>query len=217
MGKREVMSKVFSDIAKIYDKFLHFITLGRIDKWQKDLIYAMGEDESWLDVGTGTAEVLKKLKKSKLKVGIDVAYGMLKVAKDKCKTCYFVLADAESMPFKDEVFDRISLSLVFRHLENQNKFLKEARRTLRRGGLVGILDIRMFFLTKVLTLLMKTLFLPFGILIFGRDKWKFFIESLSKSFTLSEVSEILKKNGFEVIQTKNHLFGIIYIVVAKKI
>ncbi len=215
MGTKEVMASVFSGVARVYDRFVSLITFGGIHRWQRRLIELMGERENWLDVGTGTGEVLKKLKSSHLKVGIDIAPEMLRVAKEKCGECHFLVADGENMPFKDKSFDRISLSLVFRHLENQERFLKEAKRVLRKGGRVGLIDIRKFAGNKVLLLLMKTILLPIGLLIFGRDKWEFFIHSVENSFSLEEVEEIFRREGFRRVASETTFFGLVFIFVAE--
>ena len=215
MGTKEVMASVFSGVARIYDRFVSLITFGGIHRWQKRLIELMGEGRSWLDVGTGTGEVLRKLKSSELKVGIDLAPEMLKVAREKCEDCHFLVADGENMPFKGESFERISLSLVFRHLESQEKFLREAKRVLKKGGRVGLIDIRRFAGNKVLLFLMKTVLLPVGILIFGKEKWDFFIHSVEKSFSLEEVEEMFRRESFKKVGEETTFFGLVFIFVAE--
>lgn len=211
------MAQVFSSVALVYDKFVSIVTLGGIHKWQKKLINLMGDSGNWLDVGTGTGEVLLKLQNASLKVGIDVAFGMLTKSKEKCPTCHFILADAENMPFKEGVFDKISLSLVFRHLENQENFLKEAKRITSPGAKIGIIDIRKFAGSGILAFLMKTVFLPLGILIFGKDKWDFFIHSIEKSFAVEEVKSLLESQGFKVIKVETSFLGLVYIMVAQRV
>ncbi|AAC06632.1 class I SAM-dependent methyltransferase [Aquifex aeolicus] len=216
MAEKEIMAKVFSGASKVYDFFVSLATFGGIHRWQKELIERMGEEGNWLDVGTGTGEVLLKLKNSDLKVGIDLALGMLRRAKEKCGDCYFLLADAENMPFKDKSFDRVSLSLVFRHLENKEKFLEEAKRVGKEKVRVGIIDIGRFKGTGVLILLMKTLLLPVGLLFFGRDKWEFFIKSLKESLSPEETRSMFTSFGFKEIYFSRKFLGLIYIQVFEK-
>jgi len=217
MAERKIIAQVFSSVALVYDKFVSIATLGGIHKWQKKLINLMGDSGNWLDVGTGTGEVLLKLQNASLKVGIDVAFGMLVKSKEKCPTCNFILADAENMPFKDGVFNKVSLSLVFRHLENQENFLKEAKRITSPGAKIGLIDIRKFAGSGILAFLMKTVFLPFGILIFGKDKWDFFIHSIKRSFTIQEVKNLLESHGFKVIKVETSFLGLVYIIVAQRV
>jgi len=73
MKGKEVMAQIFTGASKAYDFFLSFATLGSIHRWQRELIEAMGREGNWLDVGTGTGEVLKKLGSyPHLRVGIDL-------------------------------------------------------------------------------------------------------------------------------------------------
>ncbi len=214
---KKVVGRIFSDVSRVYDFFLNLITAGRVNVWQKDLLSLMEDDDNRLDVGTGTGEMLKKSKNEGLKVGVDMALGMLKEARRKCPQCYFLLADAENMPFKDSSFKTITLSLVYRHLADREAFLKEARRILKKEGGIGILDINRIKGTPLLLFLMNYPLKPFGLLIFGREKWKFFIDSLENSLSLEEVKMSVERSGFKVEKLEKKFFGFVYILKAKKL
>ncbi len=211
-----VVADIFSQISRGYDLFLGLVTAGRIHAWQRDLINDLGKNGNWLDIGTGTGEILKKLGEDYpyLRVGVDPAVGMLRVAKEKCSPCYFVAAVGESLPFKERSFSRISLSLVFRHLEDQKAFLREARRVLEREGKLGIVDVGRFSGTGILVFLMKTVLKPFGLLIFGKEKWDFFVNSVEESYSVEEVRDMLEEEGFSVEKIRRRFFGIVYIMTA---
>ncbi|MDQ7083160.1 MAG: class I SAM-dependent methyltransferase [Aquificota bacterium] len=217
MGYRTV-ADIFSQISGVYDRFLSLATLGRIHSWQRDLVKDMGKGGNWLDVGTGTGEVLLKLGEDYegLKVGLDPAEGMVFSAKVKCAKCGFVIAVAEDLPFKEGTFSRISLSLVFRHLQDQNRFLREAGRVLKDEGVLGIIDIGRFRGTGAVLLLMRTVLRPLGTLVFGREKWEFFIRSVEESYTVGEVVSLLEKNGFRVLKVRRRMLGTVFIITARK-
>ncbi|SNZ12018.1 class I SAM-dependent methyltransferase [Hydrogenobacter hydrogenophilus] len=210
------MSQIFDEVSKLYDPFLKAITFGGIDRWQKALIEFLDKEGNRLDVGTGTGEVLKKSTNRGLKVGIDLSMGMLKKAKDKCPYCYFLLADAENMPFKELSFRTITLSLVFRHIEDKRAFLKEAYRVLEEGGQIGILDINKFAGTKLLSFLMRYPLKPLGLLLFGRERWDFFLHSLENSLSTLEVKRYLEGEGFRVSRLNRYMLGIVYVLRADK-
>ncbi|RLJ70789.1 demethylmenaquinone methyltransferase/2-methoxy-6-polyprenyl-1,4-benzoquinol methylase [Hydrogenivirga caldilitoris] len=216
--KYSVVADIFSQISRVYDRFLTIATMGRIHRWQRELISRMHSEGNWLDVGTGTGEVLIKLGESYQgsRVGIDPAFGMLLVAKNKCRSCYFVQSLGESLPFKEGSFKNISLSLVFRHLEDKRSFIQEANRVLESGGRVGIIDIGRFRGTPAVLFLMKTLLKPIGLLIFGRDKWSFFIHSVEESYSIDEVKQMFDSAGFKNEYVGKRLFGIIQILVFAK-
>jgi demethylmenaquinone methyltransferase/2-methoxy-6-polyprenyl-1,4-benzoquinol methylase len=209
---------VFSQISGIYDRFLGIVSAGRIHRWQRDLLSLLGRGEALLDVGTGTGEVLIKGRDRfpSLRVGVDPSDGMLRVAKAKCGDCVFIQALGEELPFKEGIFDAVSLSLVFRHLQDQRAFLKEASRVLKGGGRIGILDVGRMRGTPLILFLMRTLLKPFGLVLFGRDKWEFFIHSIEVSHTPEEVAQLLEDSGFRVEGMERRLMGVIHIVVGVK-
>ncbi|MEZ0360973.1 MAG: class I SAM-dependent methyltransferase [Hydrogenobacter sp.] len=213
---KKFVSEVFSQVSKVYDPFLKFITVGLIDRWQKDLLRLLDKEGNRLDIGTGTGELLKKSTNKGLKVGIDLAMGMLKKAKGKCPGCHFLLADAENIPFKDASFGTITLSLVYRHIEDKRAFIKEAYRVLEKGGQMAILDVNRFIGTKILTFLMRYLFRHIGLFIFGKEKWDFFIHSLDNSLNFLDVKEQIEKEGFKVTRIKRYIFGVVYAIRADK-
>ncbi len=216
MNYRSV-AEIFSQISGIYDRFLSLATAGRIHSWQKRLITLMGEGHSWLDVGTGTAGLVSKLPQGCFKVGLDPAMGMLLVAKERClQNCYLVQGVGEALPFRSETFDCISLSLVFRHLENKDAFLKEAHRVLKKGGKVGIIDIGRFRGTGFVLFLMKSLFKPLGMAIFGKEKWTFFVHSVEESHTTEQVRKMLQERDFRVLHVEKKLMGLVHIVIGVK-
>ncbi len=215
--KKKVIADVFSAVSKRYDIFLKGITAGRIDGWQRELLGLLGEVENLLDVGTGTGGVLEKARVSKLRVGVDISHAMLTRAKEKCKDCYFVLADAEALPFKDRTFNAITSSLVYRHLLNRSAFLEEANRILKDGGKVALLDINRFFLTSALAFLMKSVIKPVGVLIFGRDRWDFFIHSLENTLSVEEIDRELGEKGFVKKRERRRMLGLVYLLVYEKV
>jgi demethylmenaquinone methyltransferase/2-methoxy-6-polyprenyl-1,4-benzoquinol methylase len=217
MKHKKITADVFSSVSRHYDTFLNLITFRRIKDWQRTMLKEVEGAKTLLDVGTGTGGVLLQADPQAIRVGIDLSLGMLKVARRKCPDCSFVLADAENMPFKTSSFDAITLSLVYRHLYNREQFLKEAQRVLKPEGRLAILDINKFWLTPLLVFFMKFLIKPLGLVLFGRDKWEFFIHSLENSLSEEELKRELESNGFKVIKTQKRLFGIVYIVSAQKI
>ncbi|MCS7277358.1 MAG: class I SAM-dependent methyltransferase [Aquificaceae bacterium] len=216
MITKKTVADVFSSVSRKYDFFLNLITFGNIDKWQRELLQMLDPEGNRLDVGTGTGEILLKSQNKGLRVGMDLSLDMLKIAKSKCKVCKFVLGDAENMPFKSGSFGSITLSLVYRHLINRRQFLKEAKRLLREGGQLSLLDINKFTLTPLLIFLMKYPLKPLGLLLFGRDKWEFFIHSLENSLSVEEVKVELEEEGFEVVEVQKRLLGLVYLLLARK-
>jgi ubiquinone/menaquinone biosynthesis C-methylase UbiE len=102
-----------------------------------------------LDVGCGngrhTAEVCRWDCRA---VGVDVSVQELKVAKyflDHMRSRRetvghgdFMAADAEHLPFKDGVFDRIVCTEVLEHIPDDRAGIRELVRVLKPGGLMAV-------------------------------------------------------------------------------
>jgi ubiquinone/menaquinone biosynthesis C-methylase UbiE len=56
----------------------------------------------------------------------------------KPKEKYGIIASAENLPFKNEVFDRVIMLEVLQHVSNKKKALEEMKRVLKPGGMVLI-------------------------------------------------------------------------------
>ncbi|MCS6998299.1 MAG: class I SAM-dependent methyltransferase [Aquificaceae bacterium] len=216
MVTKKTVEEVFSKVSRKYDFFLNLVTFGKIDLWQREMLDMLSCEGNRLDVGTGTGEVLLKSQNRGLKVGMDLSKDMLRRAREKCKVCRFLVADAENMPFKKSSFSSVTLSLVFRHLLDRRSFLREVKRVLKEGGELALLDINRFSLTPLLVFLMKFPLKPFGLLIFGSEKWSFFIHSLENALSLEEVKRELTEEGFEVAEVQKRLFGFVYLLLAKR-
>jgi SAM-dependent methyltransferase len=84
-----------------------------------------------LDVGCGEGELARHLPEGAW-VGVDTSPTLLAAAPRP-----HVLGDATALPFPDASFDSVALLYVLYHLADPALALAEARRVLRRGGLVA--------------------------------------------------------------------------------
>jgi len=93
-----------------------------------------------LDVGCGTGRLASALvEEAHAKVwGVDASAEMVAVARETVPTGVGVRrAEAESLPFRDGWFDRVTMSLVL-HLVDRPRALAEARRVVTDDGRVAI-------------------------------------------------------------------------------
>lgn len=114
MAQERLAAKIFDSIVNVYDRFLNFATFSRINRWQRELIENTPEGEVFVDVGTGTGEIVKKINEIYPEtdaVGIDVSFKMLKVAREKTgEKNLFIQASAYDLPL------RIKLLILFSSL-----------------------------------------------------------------------------------------------------
>lgn len=63
------------------------------------------------------------------------------------KGAFFLIGDAQALPFKDEAFDMVSMFSFIEHVPDQRLVMQEARRVLKeRGQLIVQIPNRYFFL-----------------------------------------------------------------------
>ena len=85
-----------------------------------------------LDVGCGEGELARHLPDGAW-VGLDNSLTMLERA-----PAGGVLGDARALPFADGWFDGVAILYVLYHLSDPRPALVEARRVMRRGGLIAV-------------------------------------------------------------------------------
>jgi ubiquinone/menaquinone biosynthesis C-methylase UbiE len=88
-----------------------------------------------LDVATGPGYAAERAAaRGAHPVGIDIADGMLAVARRRRPEIEFLWADAEELPFEDASFDAVVGGFVLNHLPHADRALREAVRVVTRGG-----------------------------------------------------------------------------------
>ncbi len=224
MNEIKIASKVFDGISKVYDFFLNFATAGQIKKWQKYLVSNTPIKKNVVDLGTGTGEIIKIVKECKADsncIGIDLSFKMLKKAQKKLENfenVMFIKASILDMPIKNNTIDNAFFSLTLRHL-NIHKTLKEMNRILKDNSFISILEIgkpKSEKLYKFILFFGDKLFRPFGRLIFSKEEYDYFIESIRNSLTIEELENILQSYDFKKHKTETFLLGIIIVVIYKK-
>jgi len=92
-----------------------------------------------LDLGCGVgygAQMLSKMGKEV--VAVDVSSDAIDYAKAKYPGPSFVIASGEKLPFSDKYFDSVIAYDVIEHVEDQDAFLDEIRRVLKKEGTLFI-------------------------------------------------------------------------------
>lgn len=149
-------------LTKVYNPLLAF-TMPEL-KFKSELIRQanIGTNHKVLDFGVGTATLSLLLSKQRPDCyieGVDVDEKILGIAKDKIieQDAKIVLTkyDGLKLPYPDQTFDRVITSLVFHHLDKEQKknSLLEIKRVLKNDGELHIADWG-----KASSFLMRTLF-----------------------------------------------------------
>ena len=95
-----------------------------------------------LDVGCGEGFVISHFLKAGYVVGVDTSISSLLIAKQKLHelNIEFVCADACNLPFRNNVFNKITMLEVLEHLpkKTQKKTCQEVDRILKKKGILVI-------------------------------------------------------------------------------
>lgn len=133
--------------TRFYDLVVDNLTGERL--LRRGIVRAIAADNpgSVLEIGCGTGSLaveLADLIPHAEMTGIDVDPVALSIAnaKDRLERVAWLQGSATDLPFEDDCFDCVAISLVMHHLmpEQQPEALREANRVLRRGGRLHILD-----------------------------------------------------------------------------
>jgi ubiquinone/menaquinone biosynthesis C-methylase UbiE len=121
--------KVVSTFAGL-ESIYHFVR----QKLTQKLIRQHGRGGRHLDIGCGTGLVLCCMPAHT--VGLDINKWALEKAKTHAPKTQLILADADHLPFRRNVFSTITLFEVLEHVNNPRHVLKETCRILNRSGIL---------------------------------------------------------------------------------
>lgn len=153
--------------------------------------YKGNEIDSLLDIGCADGKMLEIINK-KIKInsyfGIDKDIDLLNLASNKIRE-HLKIGSAESLEFKEKIFNVIISTAVIEHLDFPEKFLNEAFRVLKNEGILIITTPHPLF-EKIATLC-------------GHLK----DETHIQTFNLKKLKLILKKNKFKVLIAKRFMIS----------
>lgn len=134
-SRKVAIAEAFGRAARCYDQHAQFqreVGQALLDKLPLNL-----SGLNVLDIGCGTGYFSLLLAERGAQVtAADLSANMLKQAKSRCadRVNQYCLADAESLPFPDKVFDIVFSSLALQWCENLAIPLAEARRVTKPSG-----------------------------------------------------------------------------------
>ncbi len=131
--------KIMEQSRQTYDKIATDFSRTRSSVWESKAFGQYAQDgDKVLDLGCGNGRLLELFQDRPIDyVGCDNSELLLKIAQQKYPGNKFVLTDGINLPFVDNEFDKIFCIAVLHHIpgdELRRKFLKEARRVLKKDG-----------------------------------------------------------------------------------
>ena len=154
-----------------------------------------------LEIGCGNGYYLSLLNRMGMKlnlIGIDNCQLALDDAKkyigdDSVK---LILCDAAKLPFKNNSFDKILMSEVIEHVENEELVIKEALRVLKKGGIMTLTtcNIEYPFLWDPVNWVLQRLFNKHIKSGFWAGIWN----QHTRLYELSVVERLVQRAGFNI-------------------
>jgi len=152
MAKKEYLIELFGTVHKKYDLLNHLLSLYLDKGWRKSLVEQAGSIHlrQLLDVCTGTGDLAIEfaMRYPQVKIiGSDISEGMLEIGLQKIKRAglngkiLLQQSDLFHLPFKDGVFDAVSIGFGFRNLHDFKSGIREMVRVLKKDGLLLILEL----------------------------------------------------------------------------
>lgn len=170
------------------------------------------KNEKILDVGCGDGIWYNELRKRGINVvGIDTSDYDLNKLNERAKILNLkteaIKADAQEMPFENNVFDKVYSISTLEHIEDDKKVFREVARVLKPNGLL-VLSIPMKevpFLTKIAVRLPKPIKeLFYNKLVINAKNEQDYLNNFNKhyfhcrNYTIEDIRERLEKYGFKI-------------------
>lgn len=146
----KTVNGIFSRVANKYDIMNDIISLGIQRKWRHTFLKKLTIQKGMrcLDLCCGTGAVTLSLaRKTNFVVGLDFNFNMLKIAQKKIKESglqgrtKLIKGDAMNLPFKNGVFDVVTIAFGLRNVPDAAKTIAEAFRVLKPNGKLAILEM----------------------------------------------------------------------------
>jgi demethylmenaquinone methyltransferase / 2-methoxy-6-polyprenyl-1,4-benzoquinol methylase len=200
----EAVRTMFDRIAPVYDAMNRVMTMGLDLRWRRLAAEAVVQrGDRVLDAACGTGDLaVADLRAGAGRVtGLDFSEAMLARALRKAPLDW-VRGDMLALPFADGTFDAMTVGFGIRNVADIPLALAEARRVLRPGGRLAILEItqprgllrpfyRVWF-DRIVPLLGRAL--P------GGDAYSYLPASVKRFPAAEELASLLRESGFEDVR-----------------
>jgi demethylmenaquinone methyltransferase/2-methoxy-6-polyprenyl-1,4-benzoquinol methylase len=215
MAKKEYLVNLFGTVHQRYDFLNHVLSLYLDKGWRKSLVKQVHSIHlnRILDACTGTGDLAIELARrypDTQIIGIDISDQMLKIGIEKIQKAglngriLLQQSDLFHLPFKDQVFEVVSIGFGFRNLHNFRGGIKEMVRVLKKDGVLLILELTIPqtpFLRRIHLFYLKNILPKIGGLISGsKSSYEYLSSSIIAFPKKEEVIEFMKAEGLKEVQ-----------------
>ncbi|OUT97968.1 MAG: bifunctional demethylmenaquinone methyltransferase/2-methoxy-6-polyprenyl-1,4-benzoquinol methylase [Betaproteobacteria bacterium TMED41] len=222
--KEKLVNEVFNDVADKYDLMNDLSSFGLHRLWKKQAVKLMNLSlgDVVLDVASGTGDmaysISKKIGTSGSIIVSDINNKMLLNGRDrlldKGVDSFAINCSAESLPFKDSTFDKVSIAFGLRNITKKAVALKEMNRVLKPSGKLVILEFSKIIksVAPIYDWYSFNVMPLVGERVAGtRNAYKYLAESIRQYPTPEEVSNLILGAGFLSARFQTMSFGVVSI------
>lgn len=230
---RTLIPEVFRDVPTYYDQGNAVASLGSCSRWSATFARAISvhlpRGATVLDVCSGTHDIPLRLLAIDPTLHIDAIDGSAHMtaegqrrARERGLTIHARVCDAHVLPFPDNSFDAVTLQFASRHLEIA-RALREICRVLKPGGIFCHND--MLRPSSRIIEAPYLIYLRFSVWftakLFGSSPESlkcvgYFANAIRHFYTPQEFSELLCGIGFEEIENRSFLTGVMSYHITRK-
>ncbi len=225
-GKRRYVRRLFATIADRYDLITVLLSYGQDRRWKRRLVgLAAAAGTRVVDLATGTGDIAYELTASGADVvGVDVTLRMIEIANGKKRrdgrAPRFLVGDMTALPFGAEAFDVATAGYGLRNVADLRASIDEIYRVLKPGGAALSLDFNRPSNPIVCAVYLAYLNVTGAILgwLLHRDPdtYRYIPASIRAYPGARGVSELFEARGFERVEYRPVLGGLMAIHVARK-
>ena len=232
--KKRYVERMFGQIARRYDFFNHFLSLGFDYSWRIRATEILSERVNrhragagttplqLLDIACGTGdlsfEALRQMPSATV-TGVDLAEPMLVLFRRKAAERNLAITikrgDVEALQFADNSFDGVTIGFGTRNFTDLSVAFREIHRVLAPGGVFVNLELakpRKFPMKQLYHLYFDALLPLVGTLFSRHDSaYKYLPDSLRKFPDLEALAQIMTDAGFRDVKFETRTAGIVAI------
>jgi demethylmenaquinone methyltransferase/2-methoxy-6-polyprenyl-1,4-benzoquinol methylase len=149
--KAQRVKGVFDSVAPKYDLMNDVMSAGVHRLWKRYAIDTLGvlPQHQVLDLASGTGDLALKIAPLLNQQGSitlsDINESMLSIGRNRMidaghLSANFAVANAESLPFADNCFDRITMAFGLRNVTDKQQALRELHRVLKPNGMLMVVE-----------------------------------------------------------------------------
>ncbi|GAB2939188.1 demethylmenaquinone methyltransferase [Nonomuraea fastidiosa] len=214
---------MFDRTARRYDLVNDVISLGQVRAWRKAVARAVdaGPGELVLDLGAGTGTSTDAFTTLGARaIASDFSLGMLRTGVRRHggnalsgPGVPFIAGDALRLPFADNVFDAVTISVALRNVHDTGQALREMLRVAKPGGRLVILEFSHVTVPGFDLIYREYLMrlLPKVAKVFGSndDSYEYLAESIRDWPDQRTLARTIQEAGWERVAWRNLTMGIV--------